>query len=120
MTDLSELVGLPVGGPTSGPLIKAWVKLTDADDDALLAELADAVNSQVRCWRVSQAAVDQAEWPGRIIRGATMLGGRLYRRRNSPSGVEAFGSEGAVYVQRVDPDIAQLLQLGPYQPLTLG
>lgn len=120
MADLSELVGLPEGGPTSGPDIKAWLRVTIATDDALLDDIAAAVNSQVRCWRVSQAAVDQPDWPTRIVQGATMLGGRLYRRRNSPGGVEAFGTDGAVYVQRTDPDIAQLLQLGPYSPITLG
>lgn len=120
MGDLDELADLPADGPTDGPLIKAWVKLPDAADDELLEEIAEAVNSQVRCWRVAQAAVGQPDWPQRIVRGATMLGARLYRRRNSPSGVEAFSSEGVVYVQRVDPDVAQLLQLGPYQPITLG
>lgn len=120
MSDLDELVGLPVGGPTSGALIKAWVKLPTAADDALLDDIAEAVNSQVRCWRVSQAAVGSEDWPERIVRGATMLGARLYRRRNSPAGVEAFGSEGAIYVQRMDFDIAALLQIGPSQPMTLG
>jgi hypothetical protein len=46
--------------------------------------------------------------------GAAMLGARLYRRRNSPEGVATFTADGAVYVQRNDPDVAMLLGIGAY------
>jgi hypothetical protein len=50
-----------------------------------------------------------------------MLAGRLYRRRNSPAGVEAFSDlGGAVYVQRNDPDIALLLRTGAYARPMVG
>lgn len=120
MGDNDELVGLPVGGPTTLALVKAWLDLTDADDDAVLATVVASVNSMVRTWRCSLAAVDQTEWPERIVSGATMLAARLFRRRNSPAGVEAFSTDGAVYVSRNDPDIAQYLGLGVHQPPTVG
>jgi hypothetical protein len=34
--------------------------------------------------------------------------------------VAAFTAEGAVYVQRNDPDVAMLLQLGVYAPPVVG
>lgn len=122
MTDTSELVGLPVGGPTTVAWVKVWLRIKPEDvrDDDVLTLVVAAVNSQVRTWRVSQAAVGSADWPDRIVSGATMLGARLFRRRNSPAGVESFGSDGAVYVSRNDPDIAQLLQLGTHQSPTVG
>lgn len=53
--------------------------------------------------------------------GATMLAARLYRRRNSPAGITAFGTDGgAVYVQRQDPDVALLLGLGAYARPRVG
>ena len=48
-----------------------------------------------------------------------MLAARLFRRRNSPGGVEAF-TDGAVYVARTDPDVAALLSIGPYKPPQVG
>lgn len=122
MGDADELVGLPVGGPTTVALVKVQLSIPSDDerDADRLAMIVAAVNSQVRSWRVSTAAVDQASWPERIQLGATMLAARIYRRKNSPAGVESFGSQGAVYVSRTDPDIAQLLGLGPHQPPTAG
>lgn len=52
--------------------------------------------------------------------GAMMLAARLYRRRNSPEGVASFTGEGAVYVQRNDPDLALTLGLGGYAPPVVG
>jgi hypothetical protein len=59
-------------------------------------------------------------WPARHVLGATMLAGRLWRRRNSPAGVESFAGDAAVYVSRNDPDVAQLLGLGAYAPPAVG
>ena len=120
MTDALELVGLPVGGPASLPDVKGQLSIADARDDVRLQLIVDAVNSQVRTWPVSTAAVDSAEWPARIKLGAVLLCARLFRRKNSPAGVEAFGSEGAAYVMRSDPDIAQLLQLGSWAAPDVG
>ena len=43
--------------------------------------------------------------------GAVKLAARLYRRRNTPSGVEAVADVGAMYVARGDPEIRMLLRL---------
>ena len=45
---------------------------------------------------------------------ATMLAARLYRRRNSPDGVQAMTDAGAWYVARTDPDVARLLRIDQY------
>lgn len=118
----SELVGLPEGGPTTVPLVKRQLSIaqTDERDDAKLADIVDAVNIKVRRFRVSEAAVGQDEWPADIVLGASMLAARLFRRKNSPAGVESFGQLGAAYVMRNDPDIAQLLALGSYQLPQIG
>lgn len=120
MADVNELVGLPEGGPTSMPAVKESLKITDDADDGELTDIVAAVNNQIRCWAIAQAAVGQAEWPPRIVRGATMLAARLWRRKGSPAGVEAFGSLGGAYVMRTDPDIAMLLKLGTWTGPQVG
>lgn len=59
-------------------------------------------------------------WPADIALGAKMLAARLYRRRNSPGGVESLGELGPVYVSRNDPDLAQLLRLGRFARPQVG
>jgi hypothetical protein len=109
-------------GPTSAALIAAWLQ-REANDAAAVEALeptAAAVNSLVRRWLDPRPTPDGPEWRPEHQLGATMLGGRLWRRRNSPEGVAAFTSDGAVYVQRNDPDVAMLLQLGAYAPPVVG
>lgn len=120
MTDPTELVGLPEGGPTSRAAVKESLKITDADDDPELDDIVAAVNNTVRTFKVSEAAVGADEWPDRIARGSTMLAARLFRRKGSPAGVESFGSLGGAYVMRTDPDIAMLLQLGTWAGPQVG
>jgi hypothetical protein len=117
-----ELVGLPEGGPTTRELVKVQLSIasTDVRDDAKLDAIVGAVNNMVRTWRISESAVGLEAWPERIQLGATMLAARLFRRKNSPAGVESFGQLGAAYVMRNDPDIAQLLALGNYQLPQIG
>lgn len=63
---------------------------------------------------------DGAEWSANLKLGATMLAARIFRRRNSPAGVESLGELGPVYVSRNDPDLAQLLRLGRYAEPRVG
>lgn len=121
-TTPGELVGLPEGGPTTLPMVKVQLSIaeTDTRNDAQLEAIIAAVNNLVRGLRVSEVAVGAETWPAKITQGATMLAARLFRRKNSPAGVEAFGQLGGAYVMRNDPDIAQLLQLGNYQAPQLG
>ena len=59
-------------------------------------------------------------WPDHVKLGAKMLAARVYRRRNSPAGVESMGELGPVYVSRNDPDLAQLLKIGRYSQPRVG
>lgn len=108
---------LPATGPTSRDQVKAWAGLDDARDDDVIDMIVAAVNTLVSGLPVAESSnTDPAPdaWPGTITLGATMLGARLHRRRNTPGGVEAAGDFGIAYVRRNDPDIAQMLQLGEY------
>lgn len=103
--------------------VKAWLHLTDTADDQLMADVVDAVNA----WVGSTAYVRELDpttwpdevWPSDVTQGAVMLAARLYRRRNTPSGVEPF-VEGAVYLPRRDADVDMLLHQGFYAPPRVG
>lgn len=118
---------LPTTGPTSRELITdhlAGGSGLPAADTTRLDRIAAAVNSWVRTLPVVEPAdaASPADWDGydHVVEGATMLGARLYRRKNTPDGVAVFSGEGLAYVRRNDPDIAQLLGLGDYAPPTVG
>lgn len=64
--------------------------------------------------------VDAGAWDDREMLGAVILTARLIRRRNSPAGVEIFGDQGAVYVRRNDPDVAQMLRLDRWARPKIG
>lgn len=115
----------PTEGPTTTELVAARLKQTSPAED--LAPVVAAINDVVRGLPVATPPTDEEgvvaeweEWPGRVVEGATMLAARVYRRRNSPAGVETFGDLGPVYVQRNDPDIAMLLQLGRQSKPAVG
>lgn len=115
---------LPPGGPATVAGVKGAQGITDVRDDSRLAALVGAVNALVRTWPCSEPARGLEDWQApevaNVVEGATMLAGRLFRRKNSPAGVEAFGADGAVYVQRNDPDVAMLLGLGAWQGPAVG
>ena len=46
-----------------------------------------------------------------VYLGMTMLAARLYKRKDTPNGLESFGEWGSSYVSRYDPDVALLLRL---------
>lgn len=118
---------LPAADPTSRDIVKARLDITDTDDDDLLAVTVAAVNAKIREWpvadrarQVDQATADTVGWSAAVQEGATLLAMRLWRRKDSPAGVVAFGDQGAVYVQRNDPDIAMLLNLGAHMRPAVG
>jgi hypothetical protein len=110
----------PVTPPTSAAAVADWLSknLEDTASTEQLAPTVAAVNRFVR--RLHDPGPDG--WAEDHALGATMLAARLWRRRKSPEGVMSqFTAEGgAVYVQRHDPDVAMLLQLGPYAPPVVG
>lgn len=122
MTTFAEVAGLPAEGPATLAHLKTHLGITDDRDDVRLGGIVAAVNAKVRRWPVSEVAVDLGDWTTAqdVVEGATLLAGRLYRRKNSPAGVETFGAEGAAYVMRMDPDVALLLRLGNHQGPALG
>ena len=48
-----------------------------------------------------------------------MLAARLYRRRNTPAGIESM-PDGAVYLPQRDGDVDPLLKIGRYAPPRVG
>jgi hypothetical protein len=99
--------------PITPAAVKAWLKIPadDVTDDAILQSICDAV----MVWVVQLpyvAGLDPvADWPPDVRQGAVQLAARWYRRRLSPSGIDAITDAGAVYVARSDPEISQLLHL---------
>lgn len=113
---------LPVDGPAELDTVKAHLKITDAADDAALQQVVDAVNAKVRGFRVVSVADGAGDWTNfpNVVQGAVMLAARLFRRRNTPDGVLAFGGDAPLYVQRNDPDVALLLGLGSHGKPAVG
>lgn len=108
-------------GPATRDAVKAALKVSGSDQDSEIDRVVEAVNDYVAALPVATPnPVDPDPWPARVVQGAVMLATRLHRRRLSPAGVEAFGSEGPVYVQRNDPDVALLLGLGSYAKPAVG
>lgn len=89
---------------------------TSHDDE--LGPVIAAVEALVTSY--NEAPADGEQWPANLQLGAVMLAARIYRRRNSPAGVESMGEIGPVYVSRNDPDLAQLLKIGKYAPPKVG
>lgn len=100
--------------------VKLNLGIDDAVDDDVIAPVVAAVDLVVRTLPVADKARGLAAWPANITHGATMLAARLYRRKGSPEGVAAFAADGPVYVQRNDPDVAMLLELGAWASPAVG
>lgn len=108
----------PVVEPTDREAVKAQLQLVDTRLDGVVDGVVAAVCSFVRTLPVAQ--VDGDAWPAHVALGSTMLAARLVKRRDTPSGVAVFGDNAAFYVQRNDPDVALLLQLGAYGKPAVG
>ena len=96
--------------------ITAWLKVAagtpDADATHLVAPAVEAWVDQLPSIHRDPAG----DWAADTWLGATMLGARLVRRRNSPAGIEAWNTDGATYVRNQDPDVASLLRLDSRRP----
>jgi hypothetical protein len=120
---------LPATGPASRSAVKALLGVADADvsQDELVDRYVAVANNIVTELPIAQRANTDpapADWSApefaRIVEGANMLGARLYVRKDSAEGVAATAVAAAVYVQRNDPDIAQMLLIGAYQKPAVG
>jgi hypothetical protein len=107
--------------------VKRWLRLADAVDDDLVADCAAAVEPQVERsrpdqWIVTVTADDVTRVytpDGEVYQAAVMLAGRVYRRRNSPGGIELF-ADSVAYVARYDPDIQRALRQGAWAMPAVG
>ncbi|MFC9895037.1 hypothetical protein ACFVMC_15235 [Nocardia sp. NPDC127579] len=108
----------PVQAPATDAAVKAYLRLDDPGDETTLTATVNAVNALMVEW--FGAPVSPAVWSETKRQGAVMLAARVFRRRNSPAGVESFGELGPIYVQRNDPDVGQLLGLGAYARPAVG
>jgi hypothetical protein len=86
------------------------IPTVDAD---LLADVCPAAEPVVQRYR-PDVGTDPAAIPADVYQGAVMLAARLYRRRNSPAGIESMG-ESVTYVASFDPDLDQFLRRGRYR-----
>lgn len=103
----------------TGAAIKAWLRIDRADDDDLLDTIATAVTSLIEDLPDVRRTLDGL-WSDATHLAALMMGARLYRRRNSPAGVEAFSNQGVAYVSRYDPDIARALRVDGFTRPAVG
>lgn len=104
--------------PVAAADVQVWLGLKQPD--ATLDTVCAAVNAYVGGLPVvtELAPLDPPTdpptappWPDDVTLGATMLAARMYRRRNSPAGVEAITESGAQYIARSDIDVARLLRI---------
>jgi hypothetical protein len=76
------------------------------------------VVSLVPTWLTPRGDTDadtgRRAWARHQQYGGKLLGVRLYRLRDSPTGMAEFGVDGASYVRSNWSDIAMLLDLGNY------
>lgn len=118
--DGSELPDLPEAGPAVLAAVKLQLGATSERDDALLETDIAAVNAMVRRLPCAVPVQEKDAWPADIVKGAVLMAARLFSRRNSPLGYADAGELGPIYVQRNDPDVAQLLSLGSYSYPMIG
>lgn len=102
---------------TTAAAVEKYLGLGPERDRAELEAVVAAVNGVVAEWK---GLTEGDEVADQVSFGALMLSARVYRRRNSPAGVEALGELGPVYVSRNDPDLAMMLGLGNYRPPMIG
>ena len=89
--------------------VTGWTDDLGSDPDALAVVVA-AVNAWVDTLPASTLGPGGG-WPDYMTAGAVMLAARIYRRRNSPNGIESMTDLATTYVTRYDPDISRMLRL---------
>lgn len=127
---VAPVAGLPVG-PVTEARVRRQLSIEDSDTefDLALEAAINAVNIKIVGWPccetfiASLPPVDEREgigWPWPLIQGGVLLATKIFSRRNSIEGVATFGVEGIAYVQRLDPDVALLLNLGQHRKPKVG
>ena len=101
--------------------VATWLQLTpNTGQSELLAMCAAAVEPQVQAYRPDRWVVAEPVPPAtelvrtyvpdaEVYQAGIMLAAKLYRRRNSPAGIEAF-ADSVAYVSRYDPEVERFLR----------
>lgn len=107
--------------------IASWLgmPLTAATADAghlesIVEAVVDTVDALPDAPRLPSKDGSPGAWAPRTTRAAIMLGARLYRRRNSATGIEAIVDGGASYVARWDSDISRMLRIDGHTRPVIG
>jgi hypothetical protein len=98
--------------------VRASVGLEPADPDPRVQTATDAANSWASMLPHAPADDSAALWPSFVL-GVELLATRWYKRKFTPEGVGSVG-DVPLYVPRRDPDVDQLLRVGPYAPPRVG
>jgi hypothetical protein len=102
--------------------VAAWLKLSPAPpvgspEYALLTICAGSAEDTAERYRADcfdTSGTAPVFVPTDEVRAAaTALAGRLYRRRNSPAGIETF-ADSTLYVSRFDPEVERGLHMAGY------
>lgn len=102
--------------PTTAERVGEYLRIAPASDG--LADTIAAVSALLT--RSVDPEGDGGAWSDAQRHGATMLAARVYRRRNSPAGIESLGEMGPTYVSRYDPDLDMMLGFGRWQQPKVG
>lgn len=86
------------------------VNADDPDYGSLLV-VAEAVVAYVSSLPVVADLPTGEPLPPTVELGMVMLASRMYRRRNSPTGIDSVTADGVTYVTRYDSDISSMLRL---------
>lgn len=103
-----------------------WSSLTTVNaEDGNMKMVSSMTLAFVRSLPVAQPApsetdVQVEDREARVKAGAIMLGSRLWRRRNSPGGIEQMNDAGVAYVARHDPDVSRWLKLDGFAAPQVG
>jgi len=104
--------------------VATWLGMKSHEGDthleAVVAATADLVDSLPDAPRLPADGPGNRAWAPRTLQAAVMLAARLYRRRNSPNGIEAMTDGGASYVSRYDSDISRMLRIDGYTRPAVG
>lgn len=98
--------------------VTAWSGLTLPVGDGPMTMVTAAINHYVD----SLPSIDcdaSGAWAATTKLGAIMLAARVYRRKNSPGGIEAVG-DSMSYIARYDSDISRLLNIDTFRKPVVG
>lgn len=95
--------------------VAVWLKLAaplSDDDTQLLAQCCASAETTAQTYRPEWWDADRTAYTpdAETLTAATALAARLWRRRNSPGGIETF-SDSIMYVARFDPEIERGLRM---------